>query len=130
MKKGLLHFTGGVVAGSNLSKKARKNLLWTGDLTNESSNQTGFSEHVRKVYNIKKSVENKDSLSSPGSGFLGHGKQTRSSSNNIKQEPRYQQRTSTRNIIIDALVLYYCTHNTNNESYTSPVMYRSWLLLL
>ena len=124
MKKGLLHFTGGVVAGSNLSKEVRNFLLKTG-LTNESSNQTGFSEHVRKVYDIEKSVENKDSLSSPGSGFLGHGKQTRSSSNNIKQEPRYQQRTSTRNIIIDALVLYYCTHNTNNESYTSPVMYRS-----
>ena len=124
MKKGLLHFTGGVVAGSNLSKEVRNFLLKTG-LTNESSNQTGFSEHVRKVYDIKKSVENKDSLSSPGSGFPGHGKQTRSSSNNIKQEPRYQQRTSTRNIITDTLVLYYCTHNTNNESYTSPVMYRS-----
>ena len=108
MKKGLLHFTGGVVAGSNLSKEVRNFLLKTG-LTNESSNQTGFSEHIRTVYVIKKSVENKDSLSSPGSGFLGHGKQTRSSSNNIKQEPRYQQRTSTRNIIIDALVLYYCT---------------------
>ena len=124
MKKGLLHFTGGVVAGSNLSKEVRNFLLKTG-FTNESSNQTGFSEHIRKVYDIKKSVENKDSLSSPGSGFLGHGKQTRSSSNNIKQEPRYQQRTSTRNIIIDALVVYYCTHKTNNESYTSPVMYRS-----
>ena len=89
-------------------KKFEIFILKTG-FTNESSNQTGFSEHIRKVYDIKKSVENKDSLSSPGSGFLGHGKQTRSSSNNIKQEPRYQQRTSTRNIIIDALVLYYCT---------------------
>ena len=121
----MLHFTGGVVARSNLSKQVRNFLFKTGALTNESSNQTGFSEHVRKVYDIEKSVENKDSLSSPGSGFLGHGKQTRSSSNNIKQEPRYQQRTSTRNIIIDALVLYYCTHNTNSESYTCPVMYRS-----
>ena len=125
MKNGLLNFTGCVVARSNLSKQVRNFLFRTGAFTNESSNQTGFSEHVRKVYDIKKSVENKDSLSTPGSGFLGHGKQTRSSSNNIKQEPRYQQRTSTRNIIIDALVLYYCTHNTNNESYTSPVMYRS-----
>ena len=125
-EKGIaIYFTGGVVIRSNLSKEVRKNLLRTGAFTNESGNQKGFYEHVRKVHDIKKSVENKDSLSSPGSGFLGHGKQTRSSCNNIKQEPRYQQRTSTRNIIIDALVLYYCTHNTNNESYTCPVMYRS-----
>ena len=124
MKNGLLHFIGEVVAGSNLSQEVRKNLPRTGAFTNKSSNQTGFSEHVRKVYDIKKSVRNKDSLSSPGPGFLGHGKQTRSSSNNVKQEPRYQQRTSTRNIIY-ALGLYSCTHNTNNESYTSPVMCRS-----
>ena len=124
MKRDYYILQEGLLPEATSPKKFEIFILKTG-LTNESSNQTGFSEHIRTVYVIKKSVENKDSLSSPGSGFLGHGKQTRSSSNNIKQEPRYQQRTSTRNIIIDALVLYYCTHNTNNESYTSPVMYRS-----